>query len=122
MTFTKEGISSSEIRSLCKKMQLQGGLDGLIIDHINILDKKDLGANIREQTTNICMEFKNMAKEFNIPVIILSHLNRACDARPDKRPMLSNVKESSGIEENADVVMMLYRDDYYYKDSEEKMY
>ena len=108
------------MRAQCKKMQLQGGLDALIIDYLALMSKKNMGDNIREQLNNICVGLKNMAKDFNIPVILLSQLSRAPDARVDHRPMLSDLKETGGVEENADVVMLLYRDDYYDKETEEK--
>lgn len=120
VTNTKPSISVNQIRSQCKKMQLQGDIDALIIDHLTLINTKGMGDSLREQITNICINLKTIAKEFNIPVILLAQLSRACEARGDKRPMLSDLKESGGIEENADVVMLLYRDEYYNKETEEK--
>ncbi|KPU43015.1 replicative DNA helicase [Oxobacter pfennigii] len=120
LTCTKQGMSVNEIKQLCKKIILQGGLDYLIIDHIGILDMRGMGNTIREQVTNVCIELKRMAKEFNIPVVALSQLSRECETRPNKRPLLKDLKESGGIEENADVVLLFYRDEYYNKDTDDK--
>lgn len=108
------------IRLQCKKLKMQNKLDILIIDYIGIMSFKGMGDSRQEQISNVCIELKNMAKEFDIPVIILAQINRSAEARNDKRPILSDLKESGGIEENADVVMLLYRDEYYHKNSKEK--
>jgi len=120
ITNCKPNIHINTIKAQCKKAQLQNRLDLLVIDYIGLMSKKGMGDSTHEQIGNICIEFKNIAKEFNIPVIILSQLSRGCEARPDKRPMLSDLKDSGGVEENADVVMLLYRDEYYNKDTEFK--
>lgn len=108
------------IKLQCKKLKMQNKLDALIIDYIGIMSLKNMGDSRQEQISNVCIELKNMAKEFDIPVIALAQINRGAEARNDKRPMLSDLKESGGIEENADVVMLLYRDEYYHKKSKEK--
>ena len=120
LTDCSTNVSVLNIKAQCKKMQLQGSLDCLIIDFLGLISKKNMGDNLREQISNICVGLKGIAKDFNIPVIVLSQLSRACEARPDHRPLLSDLKETSGIEENADVVMLLYRDEYYDKETEEK--
>lgn len=120
LTDCSTNTSILNIKAQCKKMQLQGNLDCLIIDYLGIISKKDMGDSLREQISNICIELKGIAKDFNIPVIVLSQLSRACEARPDHRPLLSDLKETSGIEENADAVMLLYRDEYYNKETDEK--
>lgn len=103
-----------------KRKKAKGKLDMIIVDHIGYMDMRGMGDSLREQTSNICAEFKVLSKELNIPIIILSQLSRSVEMRADKRPMLSDLKESSGIEENADVVMFVYRDEYYYHDSDKK--
>ncbi len=108
------------IKLQCKKLKMQDKLDFLIIDYIGIMSLKNMGDSRQEQISNVCIELKNMAKEFDIPVIALAQINRGAEARNDKRPMLSDLKESGGIEENADVVMLLYRDEYYHKNTKEK--
>lgn len=123
-TNCKPNIHLNTIRSQAKKISIQHGLDMIIIDYIGLMSKKDMGNTMAEQIGNIMIGLKNLAKEFKVPVIVLSQLNRGCEQRSDgqggHRPMLSDLKESGGIEENADVVMLLYRDEYYNKDSKEK--
>lgn len=114
------GVHILTMKAQCKKMQLQGGIDALVIDYLGLMSKKNMGDSLREQLSNICEQLKNLAKDFNIPVILLSQLSRAPEGRPDHRPMLSDLKETGGVEENADVVILLYRDEYYNKDTEEK--
>lgn len=108
------------IRLQCKKLKMQNRLDLLIIDYLGIMSLRGMGDSRQEQISNACAELKNMSKEFEIPVIALAQINRGAEARNDKRPMLSDLKESGGIEENADVVMLLYRDEYYHKNTKEK--
>lgn len=120
VTNCKPGIHLNEIRAQAKKRKLQEGLDLIIVDHIGYMDYTGMGDTIREQTSNVCLGFKKIAKELDIPIIILCQLSRGVEHRGDKRPMLSDLKESSGIEENADVVMLLYRDEYYNKDTYDK--
>lgn len=113
VTNCKSNVHINEIMAQAKKMKMQKGLDLIIIDHLGLLNTKDMGNNIREQTTNICIRLKNLSKDLDIPIILLSQLTRECERRSDKHPMLSDLKESGGIEENADVAMLLYRDEYY---------
>jgi replicative DNA helicase len=108
------------IRLQCKKLKMQNKLDVLIIDYIGIMALKNMGDSRQEQISNACIELKNMAKEFNMPIIALAQINRGPESRNDKRPTLADLKESGGIEENADVVMLLYRDEYYHKNCKEK--
>lgn len=120
LTDCSTNISLLNIKAQCKKMQLQGGLDSLIIDYLGLISTKNMGDSLREQISNICIGLKGIAKDFNIPVIVLSQLSRACEARPNHRPLLSDLKETGGIEENADTVLLLYRDEYYNKETEDK--
>lgn len=119
ITCDKPGANLNDILRQTKKLKLQGKLDMIVIDHIGIMDKQGMGDTLREQTTNICIRLKNMAKEFDIPVILLSQLSRAPEMRADKRPQLSDLKESAGIEENADIVLLIYRDEYYNPDTKD---
>lgn len=114
------GVHLDTIRAQCKRMQLQGGIEGLVIDYLGLMSVKNMGDSLREQLGNICVNLKNIAKDFDMPVILLAQLSRAPEGRTDHRPMLSDLKETGGIEENADVVMLLYRDEYYNKETEEK--
>ncbi len=120
VTNCRPGIHVNEITAQAKKLKLQNKLDCIIIDHLGLMDTKGMGDGIREQTTNICIRLKNIAKDLDIPVIVLSQLSRNCEMRANKRPMLADLKESGGVEENADVVMLLYRDEYYNKDTDQK--
>lgn len=111
--------SVNTIRLQCKKLKMQNRLDLLIVDYLGIMSLRGMGDSRQEQVSNVCAELKNMSKEFKIPVIALAQINRGCEMRNDKRPMLSDLKESGGIEENADVVLLLYRDKYYHADTKE---
>lgn len=106
------------IKAKCKKLKMQCGLDVVIIDYLQLMSAK---AQSREQEiSTISRELKQMAKELDVTVIALSQLSRACEARPNKRPMLSDLRESGAIEQDADIVMFLYRDEYYNSATEDK--
>ncbi len=114
-------ISISEMRSKCRKFKLEHGLDIVIIDYLQLMSGSGRGNESRQQEiSDISRSLKAMARELNVPVIALSQLSRAVEQRPDHRPMLSDLRESGAIEQDADVVMFIYRDDYYNKDSENK--
>ena len=108
------GLSTAQIRAELKSIQIKhGGIGGIIIDHIGQI-KKNPKKTETEAMNQIANELLAMAKEFEAPLIELTQLNRGVEQRPDKRPVLSDIKQSSALEENADVVMFIYRDDYYY--------
>ena len=113
------GISINELRSKCRKMKLEKGLDIIIIDYLQLMTGSGK-ANIsrQQEISDISRSLKALAREMRAPVIALSQLSRACETRQDHRPMLSDLRESGAIEQDADVVMFLYRDDYYNKDTE----
>lgn len=107
-----------EIRLLAKQQMRQNGLDCIIIDHMSKIAPDNPRASGYDQITQIVCGLKDIAKELNIHVIVLSQLSRAVEQRNNKRPMLSDLRESGHIEQEADLVMFLYRDDYYNEDSE----
>ncbi len=112
------GISISELRSKCRKYKLEHDLKLVIIDYLQLMSGSGRSTDSRQQ--EISRSLKALARELNVPVIALSQLSRAVEQRPDHRPMLSDLRESGAIEQDADVVMFIYRDDYYNKDSENK--
>ncbi|MDY4840726.1 MAG: replicative DNA helicase [Lachnospiraceae bacterium] len=115
------GISISELRSKCRKYKLEHDLKLVIIDYLQLMSGSGRTSDSRQQEiSEISRSLKALARELNVPVIALSQLSRAVEQRPDHRPMLSDLRESGAIEQDADVVMFIYRDDYYNKDSENK--
>lgn len=115
------GISISELRSKCRKYKLEHDLQIIIIDYLQLMSGSGRGSDSRQQEiSDISRSLKALARELNVPVIALSQLSRAVEQRPDHRPMLSDLRESGAIEQDADVVMFIYRDDYYNKDTEKK--
>lgn len=116
------GISISELRSKCRKYKLEQGLDIIIIDYLQLMSGSVGGRSEsrQQEISEISRSLKALARELSVPVVALSQLSRAVEQRPDKRPMLSDLRESGAIEQDADVVMFIYRDDYYNKDTEKK--
>ena len=115
------GISIMEIRAKCRKMKLEKDIGLVVIDYLQLVQGSNKRVGSREQEiAEISRSLKILAKEINVPVIALSQLSRAPEQRPDHRPMLSDLRESGSIEQDADIVMFLYRDDYYNQDSEKK--
>lgn len=115
------GISISELRSKCRKYKLEHDLKLIIIDYLQLMSGGGRGTDSRQQEiSEISRSLKALARELNVPVVALSQLSRAVEQRPDHRPMLSDLRESGAIEQDADVVMFIYRDDYYNKDTDLK--
>ena len=116
------GISITEIRAKCRKLKLEKNIGLVVIDYLQLVQgSTSRRAGSREQEiSEISRSLKILAKEIDVPVIALSQLSRAPEQRPDHRPMLSDLRESGAIEQDADIVMFLYRDDYYNQDSEKK--
>lgn len=115
------GISISEIRAKCRKMKLEKKIGLIVIDYLQLIQGSGKRNSSREQEiSEISRSLKILAKELDVPVIALSQLSRAAEQRQDHRPMLSDLRESGAIEQDADIVMFLYRDDYYNPDSEKK--
>ena len=116
------GITASELRSKCRKLKIEQGLDLVIIDYLQLMTGagKRKSDSRQQDISDISRSLKVMARELDVPVIALSQLSRAVESRPDKRPMLSDLRESGAIEQDADIVMFIYRDEYYNPDSEKK--
>ncbi len=116
------GISISELRSKCRKYKLEQDVQLIIIDYLQLMSGSKGGRfeSRQQEISEISRSLKSLARELNVPVVALSQLSRAVESRPDKRPMLSDLRESGAIEQDADVVMFIYRDEYYNKDSEYK--
>ena len=115
------GISVMEIRAKCRKLKLEKNIGLVVIDYLQLVQASNKKGGSREQEiSEISRSLKILAKEINVPVIALSQLSRAPEQRPDHRPMLSDLRESGAIEQDADIVMFLYRDDYYNEESEKK--
>ena len=114
------GISITELRSKCRKMKLEQGLSMIIIDYLQLMSGSGgkSSESRQQEISEISRSLKALAREMNAPVVALSQLSRACETRTDHRPMLSDLRESGAIEQDADVVMFLYRDDYYNKDTD----
>lgn len=115
------GISVMEIRAKCRKMKLEKNIGLVVIDYLQLVQGSNRKGGSREQEiAEISRSLKILAKEINVPVIALSQLSRAPEQRVDHRPMLSDLRESGSIEQDADIVMFLYRDDYYNEDTDKK--
>lgn len=114
------GISISELRSKCRKYKIDHDIGIVIIDYLQLMTGSGKSESRQNEISEISRSLKALARELNVPVVALSQLSRAVEQRPDHRPMLSDLRESGAIEQDADVVMFIYRDDYYHKDTEEK--
>lgn len=116
------GQTVMDIRAKCRRLKLEKGLGLIVIDYLQLMQghSKRGGENRQQEVSDISRALKIMAKELDVPVITLSQLSRAPDARPDHRPVLSDLRESGAIEQDADIVMFLYRDDYYNPETEKK--
>ncbi|MCQ2531043.1 MAG: replicative DNA helicase [Lachnospiraceae bacterium] len=114
------GISITELRSKCRKYKMEQDIQLVIVDYIQLMTSGGRSDNRQQEISDISRALKSLARELNVPVIALSQLNRAADSRPDHRPMLSDIRESGAIEQDADVIMFLYRDDYYNPDTEKR--
>lgn len=114
------GISPFEIRARCRRLKAQHGLDCIMIDYLQIMQLKQRVDSREREVSEISRSLKALSKELAVPVIALAQLNRGVEGRSDRRPMLSDLRESGSIEQDADVIMMLYRDDYYDKEDPDK--
>ena len=114
------GISIGELRSKCRKYKLEKDIQLVIIDYLQLMTSRGKNDSRQQEVSEISRSLKALARELNVPVIALSQLSRAVEQRPDHRPMLSDLRESGSIEQDAGVVMFIYRDDYYNPDTENK--
>ncbi len=119
-----EGVTVPEMRTKAKRLKSRFGLDLVIVDYIQLMEGSTMRGrrdeNRVQEISAISRGLKLMARDLEVPLICISQLNRSPDARPDKHPLLSDLRESGAIEQDADLVLMLYRDDYYNKESEDK--
>lgn len=117
-------ITISEMKSKCRKYKQENNLQMIMVDYLQLMeadsDKKNAAASQQQKISDISRALKAIARELNVPLIALSQLNRSVEQREDKRPMLSDLRDSGAIEQDADIVMFIYRDDYYHKDSPNK--
>jgi replicative DNA helicase len=114
-------ISITEMRAKCRRLKLEHNLGLIVIDYLQLMQGKSGGSDSRQQEiSEISRSLKALAREINVPVVALSQLSRAPEMRADHRPILSDLRESGAIEQDADVVMFLYRDEYYHPDSDKK--
>ena len=116
------GISITEIRAKCRKLKLEKNIGMVVIDYLQLVQGSNgrRSGNREQEISEISRSLKILAKEINAPVIALSQLSRAVEQRPDHKPMLSDLRESGAIEQDSDIVMFLYRDDYYNKETEKR--
>lgn len=114
------GITIGELRSKCRKYKLEHDLGIILIDYLQLMTAGGRQENRQQEISEISRSLKALARELSVPIVALSQLSRAVESRPDHRPMLSDLRESGAIEQDADMVMFLYRDDYYNKESEKK--
>lgn len=114
------GITPMEIRAKCRRLKLEKGLGLIVIDYLQLMSSNRKTDSRQQEISDISRSLKAIAREMEAPIIALSQLSRACEARTDHRPMLSDLRESGAIEQDADIVAFLYRDEYYNKESEKK--
>jgi replicative DNA helicase len=114
------GVSVMEMRSKCRRLKIEHGIDMILIDYLQLMSGSSGSESRQQEVSEISRSIKALAKEMGCPVIALSQLSRAPEQRADHRPMLSDLRESGSIEQDADVVMFLYRDEYYNKETDEK--
>ncbi|MFX0549857.1 replicative DNA helicase [Hathewaya histolytica] len=114
------GTSVMEMRSKCRKLKMEHGIDLIVIDYLQLMSGTGRSESRQQEVSEISRSIKALAKEMECPVIALSQLSRAPEQRADHRPMLSDLRESGSIEQDADLVMFLYRDEYYNKETEDK--
>lgn len=114
------GISVAELRSKCRRLKSAGKLDIIFIDYLQLMTGSGKAESRQQEVSQISRELKGLARELDIPVVALSQLSRTVESRKPPKPMLSDLRESGAIEQDADVVMFIYREDYYNKDTKRK--
>ncbi len=111
------GVSPFEIRARCRRLKARHGLDMIMVDYLQIMDLKQKVESRERAVSEISKNLKSIAKELQVPVIALAQLNRGVEGRSDRRPMLSDLRESGSIEQDADIIMMIYREGYYEREN-----
>jgi replicative DNA helicase len=114
------GISLMEMKAKCRKLKIEKGLDLIVVDYLQLMQADSMKESRQQEISAISRGLKALAKEIECPVLALSQLSRAPELRSDHRPILSDLRESGAIEQDADIVMFLYRDEYYNKDTDKK--
>ena len=114
-------VTVAQIRAKCRRLKQTRNLELIVIDYLQLMQSSGRADNRQQEISEISRSLKILAKELNVPIIALSQLSRASESRSDKRPMLSDLRESGAIEQDADMVMFLYRDEYYNKDTENRL-
>lgn len=114
------GISVMEMKAKCRRLKMEHGLDMVLIDYLQLMSGDGRTESRQQEISNISRALKGLAREMDCPVVALSQLSRAPEMRADHRPILSDLRESGAIEQDADIVMFLYRDEYYHPDSEKR--
>ncbi len=112
-------LSVMEVRAKARRLKVERGLDAIFVDYLQLMRGYSRSESRQQELSEISRALKALAKELNVPVVALSQLSRAVEKRPDRRPILSDLMESGGIEANADLVMFIYRDAYYNRDSDQ---
>jgi replicative DNA helicase len=114
------GLSPMELRARARRLKREHGLDLIIIDYLQLMQSGESSENRATEISAITRAMKNLAKELSVPVIAMSQLNRSLEQRTDKRPIMSDLRESGAIEQDADVILFIYRDEVYHEDSQDK--
>jgi len=114
------GITANEIRAKCRRLKLEKGLGLVVVDYLQLMSGVGRAESRQQEISEISRALKGIAKELDVPVLAMSQLSRACETRADRRPILSDLRESGAIEQDADLVAFLYRDEYYYPETERR--
>lgn len=114
------GLSATELRSKCRKYKLEYDISLIVVDYIQLMSSGGRTESRQQEISDISRALKSLARELNVPIVALSQLNRSVETRSEHRPMMSDIRESGAIEQDADVIMFLYRDDYYNPETEER--
>lgn len=113
-------LTPAELRARCRRIYREHGLDLVVVDYLQLMQVPGTKENRATEISEISRSLKAMAKELSVPVVALSQLNRSLEQRPNKRPVMSDLRESGAIEQDADVILFIYRDEVYNEDSPDK--